>query len=111
MRKENLSSMGTVAASLLATSCCIGPAIFVIFGTSVGFLGKLSFLEPLTPYFIIVGFLMLGYSFWRLYLRKSDCTCKADIRARRMARSIWWVGFAALVFASSFRTIIIWIYA
>jgi hypothetical protein len=40
MKKENITSIGTVAASLLASSCCIGPAIFIVFGTSVEFLQR-----------------------------------------------------------------------
>ncbi len=110
MQKENISSLSTIAASLLATSCCIGPAIFVVFGTSIGFLGKLSFLEPLRPYFLGGAFLMLGYSFWKLYLKKPDCTCEEDIRTRKIARGIWWFGFGSLFFAASFQKIALWLY-
>ena len=111
MKSENLSNFGTITASLLATSCCVGPAIFIIFGTSIGFLGKFSFLEPLTPFFLIAAFLMLGFSFWKLYLKNPDCTCKADVRRRRLARGVWWFGFSALIFATTFRPILSWLYA
>lgn len=110
MKKENVSSMGTVLASLLATSCCVGPAIFVIFGTSIGFLSKLAFLSILRPYFLGAAFLMLGYSFWKLYMEKPDCSCPEDLRPRRIARVIFWIGFGALVFAASFQKIVIRIY-
>jgi mercuric ion transport protein len=110
MKTINISSIGTVVASFLATSCCIGPAIFVVFGTSIGFLGELSFLMPIKPYLLGAAFLMLGYSFWRLYVKKPDCTCVEDIRARKIARGIFWVGFMALVFAASFQSIILWLY-
>lgn len=110
MQKENISSLSTIMASLLATSCCIGPAIFVVFGTSIGFLGKLTFLEPLRPYFLGGAFLMLGYSFWKLYLKKPDCACEEDIRTRKIARGILWFGVVALVFAASFQRVFLWIY-
>ncbi|MDA8079046.1 MAG: mercuric transporter MerT family protein [Nitrospiraceae bacterium] len=110
MKKENISSIGTVIASLLATSCCIGPAIFVIFGTSIGFLSKLAFLTALRPYLLGGAFLMLSYSFWKLYLKKPHCACAEDIRTRKIARVIFWIGFAGLVFASSFQKVIVWIY-
>jgi mercuric ion transport protein len=110
MKKENVSSLGTVLASLLATSCCIGPAIFVISGASIGVLSKLSFLTVLRPYLLSAAFLMLGYSFWKLYLRKPDCPCPEDLRPRRIARVIFWIGFVSLVFAASFQKIIAWIY-
>lgn len=110
MRKENISGLGTLLASLLAASCCIGPAIFVVFGTSVGFLGRLSFLDPLRPYLLGIAFLTFAYSFWKLYLKRPDCECVESLNARKVARGIFWVGFAALVFAASFGKVIIWIY-
>lgn len=108
--KTNLSSIGTILISLLAASCCIGPAIFVVFGTSFGFLGQLTFLAPIQPYLLGAAFLMLGYSFWRLYLKKVDCECKADLGARKIARGIFWVGFISLVFALSFQKVVLWLY-
>jgi len=111
MRKENISSIGTIIASLLATSCCIGPAIFVVFGTSVGFLGSLSIFEPYRPYFLVAAGLMLGFSFWKLYLKPQDCECEEDIRVRRIARIILWIGFALFLFALSFQKLLIWFYA
>jgi mercuric ion transport protein len=110
MKAENISTMGTVLTSFLAASCCIGPAIFVLFGASAGFLGKLSFFETYRPYLLATGFVMLGYSFWKLFIQKPDCKCEADIRSRKIARGIWWFGFAALVFAASFRPVLLWIY-
>lgn len=84
MKKEHLSNIGTIVVSLLATSCCLGPAIFVVFGTSIGFLGNLSFMEPLRPYFLGAAFLMAGFSFWKLYVRKRiECACEEDIRTRK----------------------------
>jgi len=110
MNKENISSIGTMLASFLAASCCIGPAVFIVFGTSIGILGKLSFLEPMRPYLLGAGFLMLSFPFWKLYVRKPDCNCDADIRSRKIARGIWWLGFASLVFAATFQKAILLVY-
>ncbi len=113
MKKESISSFGTILASLLAASSCIGPVLFIVFGTSVGFLGKLSFMMPLKPYLLAAAFLMLGYSFRKLYLKKTDCTdsaCVEDPRARKIARGIFWIAFVTLVFAASFQKIIVWVY-
>jgi mercuric ion transport protein len=109
MQKETVSNLGTILASFLAASCCIGPAIFVIFGTSIGFMGKFAALEPMRPYLLGAGFLMLGYSFWKLYLKKQACNCKADIRARKIARGIFWFGFGALVLATVFQDLILFL--
>lgn len=110
MKSVNISNIGTIIVSFLAASCCIGPAIFVVFGVSFGSLAKFGFLEPFKLYFLGVGFLMLGFSFWKLYLKKQDCNCKEDIRSRRIARSIWWVGLFTLLFAATFQTILLHFY-
>lgn len=110
MKKENISSIGTILASFLAASCCIGPAIFVVFGTSIGVLGKLSVMEAMRPYLLGTGFLMLSFPFWKLYVKKPDCKCEADVRSRRIARGIWWVGLGALVVVASFQKVLVWAY-
>jgi mercuric ion transport protein len=112
MKKENISSIGTVLTSLLAASCCIGPAVFVIFGASAGFLSKLSFLEPARPYLLGAAFLLLSYSYWKLYLKKEAiaCACDADVRTRKIARGIFWVGFGALLIAVSFQRVVVWFF-
>jgi mercuric ion transport protein len=111
MKKENLSSIGTIIASLLAASCCIGPAVFVVFGTSVGFMGKLAIFAPYRPYFLAAATAMLGFSFWKLYLKKPDCDCAEDIRVKRIARLIFWIGTILFIFAVSFQRLISLIYA
>ncbi len=110
MKTENISNFGTIVASFLAASCCIGPAIFVVFGASAGFLGKLTFFETYRPYLLGAGFLMLSFSFWKLFIKKPDCKCEADIRSRKIARGIWWFGFGALILAVSFQKALLWIY-
>ncbi|NOY65668.1 MAG: hypothetical protein GXO97_09805 [Nitrospirae bacterium] len=111
MSKEKYASIGSIIASFLAASCCIGPAVFVLFGTSAGFLGKLSFLERFRPYLLGAALVMLGYSFYNLYVKKPDCTCAEDIRNRRIARGIFWIGLVAVVFSLTFRKLILLIYS
>ena len=110
MKRENISSLGTILTSFFAASCCIGPAIFIVTGTSVGLLSRLSFLEPATPYMLVIAFLMLSYSFWKLYLKKSDCDCGQDVRTRKIARTIFWLGFTSLLIAASFQKVVTWVY-
>ncbi len=103
MRRENLAGAGTIMAALLAASCCIGPAVFIVFGVSVGFLGKLSFLDAYSPYFIGMAVLLLGYSFSKLYFRPVECACEEDFKARKVSRVIFWVGTVSLIFALTFQ--------
>jgi mercuric ion transport protein len=110
MKKEDLAGMGTIVASLLASSCCIGPAVFIISGTSIGFLGSFSKLMPLKPYLLVSALLMLGYSFWRLYLKRPECVCAENRRIRMISRIIFWIGLMSFAFAILFQKIVLWIY-
>ena len=110
MKNENISSMGTILTSFLAASCCIGPAIFVIFGTSASFMSTFAFLEPLRAYLLGAAILLLGFSFWKLYLKKQDCRCKEDFKARKIARGIFWVGTVVFVISASFQSVLIHFY-
>lgn len=109
MKKETIISLGAMAAALLAATCCIGPVIFVLFGASFAFLGKLSFMEAFRPYFLALAGLMVGYSFWKLYLKKTDCACPADIRIRRISRLIFWVGLVVVLLVFFSKTILLWL--
>lgn len=111
MKKETVTSLGAMAAALLAATCCIGPVIFVLFGASFAFLGKLSFMEQFRPYFLGLAGIMVGYSFWKLYLKKPDCACPADIRIRRISRCIFWGGALVVLLAAFSKNIILWLYS
>jgi hypothetical protein len=69
-----------------------------------------SFLEPLRPYLLGAAILLFGFSFWRLYLKKPDCSCDEDFKARKIARGIFWVGAVAFVFSASFQRVLIHLY-
>ncbi|NOX32417.1 MAG: hypothetical protein GXP56_01580 [Deltaproteobacteria bacterium] len=110
MKKENISSTLAVIVSFLAASCCIGPAIFIVFGVSAGFMGNFGFLEIYKSYFLGAGFLMLSFSFWKLYIKKKTCDCIEDIRMQKISKGIFWTGVILFVFALSFQKILIWLY-
>ena len=110
MKKENISSTGTLVASILAAICCIGPAIALVTGASMGVLGSLMVLDPYRPWLLAAGFLMLGYSFFKLYIRKSACACEADLRARRVARILFWSAASLFLVALSYQRVLFWVY-
>ena len=68
-------------------------------------------MEQFRPYFLGLAGLMVGYSFWKLYLKKPDCTCPADVRIRRVSRWIFWVGLMVVLLAFFSKTIILWLYS
>lgn len=110
MRKERLTSVGAMLAALLGVTCCLGPILFVVFGTTLAFTGQLTALEPLRPWFLGLAGLLLGGGFWKLYLKKAPCACPEDVRARRISRAILWVGAAVWLTALFSPQILLWIY-
>ena len=110
MKKENISSAGTLVASILAAVCCIGPAIALVTGASMGVLGTFMVLDPYRPWLLGAGAVMLAYSFFKLYLRKSACACEADLRARRVARLLFWFAASLFLVALSYQQVLFWIY-
>ncbi len=102
--KDHLATAGTLAAAAFIASCCVGPVLFLVFGTTIGALSSLSILEPYRAYFIAGGFGFWGYGFYRLYLRKplapGGVACAgACERPSSRARALLWVGFAILLLA------------
>ena len=67
MEKEDLAVGGAFGASLLIGACCVAPALFLVFGVSIGGLGMLTRLEPYRPIFMSVGGASLLYAAWRAW--------------------------------------------
>ena len=110
VKKENLSIFGSGFASALAGVCCIGPAIALVTGGTMGSLGFFMVLDPYRPWFLGAGFLMLSYSFFRLYVRTGKCECDADIRARRRSRTLFWVVASFFTVALTYQWILLRVY-
>jgi len=104
MKKEDLALGGAFGASLLIASCCLAPALFLLFGVSVSALGALSSLEPYRPIFMIVGGSALLYASWRAWRPApvdtteacADESCAPDSMRRRRTRQL--VTFAVILY-------------
>ncbi len=110
MKQENASSFLTMVMAFLAVSCCLAPAIFLVFGVSIGFLGAFSFLAPLRPFFLGFAYIVLVFVFWKLFIKKPDCKCEEDKRKRRVSRIIFAAGAVLIVAATFFNKILLAIY-
>jgi mercuric ion transport protein len=112
MKTENYTGIGAILSSFLIASCCIGPAVFVIFGTSLSFLGWFSVFEPYQAYFMALAAILLSFSFWKLYLKKSDCNCEEkDTRINAVSKVIFWLGLSFFILAISLPWILLLIYS
>jgi mercuric ion transport protein len=110
VKKENISSAGTLVASILAAICCIGPAIALVTGASMGILGSLMVLDPYRPWLLAAGSMMLAYSFFKLYIRKASCACEADVKARRVSGILFWSAASLFIVALTYQKVLLLIY-
>lgn len=103
--KETLATTGVIGAALLVASCCLAPALFVLFGISAGALAQLGVLEPYRPFFIVAGLLCLTAAGWWIYGHRdhpaacADDQCAAGSPRQRHTRLLFWIGAAAFVAA------------
>lgn len=100
MRKELVSSLGSLVPSFLVSTCCLGPTLYVLFGVSVGGLGVFAPLEQYRPVLMLAAMGLLGYAFYHLYIRLPQFDCVENGRsALRTSRFLFWV--ASLVFVTA----------
>ncbi len=105
-KKQKLSFAGIVVSALLAISCCVGPAVFLLTGASISFLGSLAFLAPFKPYFLASGGIFLGIAVWTTFIKKIKCACPADHKKRRLAQILTITGLLLFVVSLFFTQII-----
>lgn len=87
-------------AAIGASLCCVGPLVLLGLGISGAWIGSLSALEPVRPFFMAVTLVFLGLAFRRLYLVPQVCapeTPCADPRTLPRQRAIFWLVTAALL--------------
>ena len=106
MKKETLATSGALGLSVLIASCCLGPAMFLLFGVSVGALGAFTALEPYQPYFIGAGVLALGFAGYQIFRPVgvgADCgddACAPDSQSRRFTRRFFIVAVVLFMAAT-----------
>ena len=104
--KETLATTGVIGAALLTASCCLAPALFILFGISAGALTQLGVLEPYRPFFIAAGGLCLAAAGWWIYGRRerpaaacADDQCAVDSPRQRRTHVLFWISAAAFAAA------------
>ncbi len=72
--------IGASVTAILASTCCLAPLLFLLFGVSVGSLSFLQFFAPYKIYFTIAAVVIISY-LWGNYffvLRKKH-VCEGSI--------------------------------
>ncbi|MFQ5736458.1 MAG: mercuric transporter MerT family protein [Thermodesulfobacteriota bacterium] len=113
--KERLPSIGGMVTAVLASACCIGPALFLAFGVTG--LGFLSVFEGLRPYLLALTFVFVGVAYHYAYGRGARCRpgSSCDARAGRMgdraSKALFWVLLGFTAFGVAFPYAAAWLLA
>jgi len=105
--KENPAwlGVGAVLAAIGASACCVGPLLLVSLGISGAWMGALTSMESVRPYFIILTLIFMGLGYRRLYLLPENCkegNACASPEVKHNQRLIFWIGSALTLLLLAF---------
>jgi TusA-related sulfurtransferase len=71
---------GAAVTAVLASTCCLGPLLFLMFGVSMGSLSFLNVFTPYHTYFSIAAVVITGYLWWNWFFRlRKKPVCEGSI--------------------------------
>ena len=99
--------VGGLVSAVLASTCCLGPLLFLLFGVSVGSLSFLEWFAPYHDWFSLAAVTVVGYlwfDWWRGRKERIACAtslCKnyplylslGTFFVTVMVSYPWWVGY------------------
>ena len=100
-------------ATLLASTCCLGPLVLITLGFSGAWISKLTVLESFQPIFIGAALLALYFAWRRIWRPAANCA-PSEVCARpqvNRAYQLLFIGVCALLLvAMTFPFIASWFY-
>jgi mercuric ion transport protein len=73
--KRQLGMLATAGlATILASSCCVGPLLLVSIGLGGAWVSKLQVLEPYKPIFLGLAAIAMIFAYRRIYRPVADCS-------------------------------------
>lgn len=91
-KKARWMAAGGILAALGASSCCILPLVLFSLGVSGAWVGNLTAMAPLKPYFITIAVGFLAYGFYTVY-RKPKCAdgamCARPLPSKLVKTALW----------------------
>ena len=103
-KKTRWIAAGGILGAFAASSCCILPLVLFSLGISGAWIGNLTALAPLKPYFVVATLGFLGYGYWLVYRKPKTCdagdACARPLPNRLVKTALW--GSTVLVLASLF---------
>ncbi|MGH2569126.1 MAG: mercuric transporter MerT family protein [Bacteroidota bacterium] len=99
MEQSKMTTVGSVAAAIIASLCCIGPVAVALIG--VGGIGAFAVFEPYRPYLIALTVALLGIAFYLTYRKREviceDGTCKIESASKWNKSTVWLAAVLAVV--------------
>ncbi len=99
MKKNILTTAGSIVTALFASLCCIGPAMLALVGA--GSFGAFAAIEKYRLYFIGLTIIMLGLAFFFTYRKREvhceDGSCKIEGAGRWNKIGVWSAAFIAVL--------------
>jgi copper chaperone CopZ len=99
MKRSNISAAGSVLTAIVASVCCIGPALLALVGA--GSIGAFGALESYRPYFIGLTVILLALAFFLTYRKWEvaceDGSCKVVKAGKWNKIGVWTSAIIALV--------------
>ena len=94
MKEKRIYATGGIIGALLASTCCIGPFVFLLLGISGAWISHLTALAPYQPIFLILSLGFLGAGFWKVYGKpKASCeegsSCGTSQTDRVIKLTLW----------------------
>lgn len=99
MGKTALTSVGGIAAAVIASLCCIGPVLVVLLGA--GSTAAFSIFAVYRPYLIALTSVLIGLAFYLTYRKREvnceDGTCKVESANKWVKRGVWTATIVAVL--------------
>ena len=86
--RSHIAAAGSLAAAMLASSCCIGPLLLVTLGVSGAWVGNLTALETYQPVFMLITIVFLAIGFWQVYFKSKQVCSDGEACARPISNLV-----------------------
>ena len=95
-------------ATILASTCCLGPLLLITLGVSGAWISNLTLLEPYRPVFIGAALAALLFAYRRIWRAPAACepgqVCALP-QVRRSYKALFWIVVGLVVVALGFPLI------
>jgi len=108
-RSARWTAAGSVIASFgICAACCLLPMTLIVLGVGGAWAGRLEALAPFKWYFVAATAVLLGFGFYSVYFRSSQCTAGPQCTVCRTGRGVkvlLWTATALAIAGLAFEQI------